>query len=73
MNFPNATVYETMKGSQKQLWRQGAPLPFSLTIVSTKRNSLRKLQFVVLLDYHSHMHHNYLCGQIPMVQSQCAL
>ena len=38
MNFPNATAYETMKGSQKQLWRQGAPLPFSLTIVSTKGN-----------------------------------
>ena len=41
----------------KQLWRQGEPLPFSLTIVSNhnkKKNYFSKLQFSLLLDYHSH-------------------
>ena len=39
----------------KQLWRQGVPLPFSLTLVFTQRSLSSKLHtFLLLLDYHSH-------------------
>ena len=31
------TLILPVNGPQKQLWRQGAPLPFSLTVVSTNK------------------------------------